>query len=59
MEEPVLRTDRMRKGEGRGTWLTQSVEHATLDLGVVSSIPTLGMEPAKRVGWGERRKPKV
>ena len=28
----------------RGTWLAQSVEHATLDLGVVSSSPALGAE---------------
>ena len=27
-----------------GTWLAHSVEHATLDLGVVSSSPTLGVE---------------
>ena len=29
----------------RGAWLAQSVEHATLDLRVVSSSPTLDMEP--------------
>ena len=28
----------------RGTWLAQSVEHVTFDLGVVSSSPTLGGE---------------
>ena len=28
----------------RGTWLAQSVEHVTLDLGVMSSSPTLGIE---------------
>ena len=28
----------------QGTWLAQSVEHATLDLGVVSASPTLGVE---------------
>lgn len=28
----------------RGTWLAQSVEHVTLDLGVVSLSPTLGVE---------------
>ena len=28
----------------RGTWLGQLVECATLDLGVVSSNPTLGVE---------------
>jgi len=27
-----------------GAWLAQSVEHTTLDLGVVSSSPTLGVE---------------
>ena len=30
----------------RGTWLAQLVERGTLDLGVVSSNPTLGVEPA-------------
>jgi len=30
-----------------GAWLTQSVEHATLHLGVVSSSPTLGVEILK------------
>ena len=39
-----------------GTWLAQSAEHVTLDLRVMSSSPTLGMEP-KREGregkkWG-------
>ena len=29
----------------RGAWLAQSVEHATLDLSVVSSSPKLGAEP--------------
>ena len=29
----------------RGAWPAQSVEHATLDLRVVSSSPTLGIEP--------------
>lgn len=28
----------------RGTWLAQSMDHATLDLGAVSSGPTLGIE---------------
>ena len=28
----------------RGTWLAQSVEYTTLDLGVVSSSPALGIE---------------
>jgi len=27
-----------------GTWLAQSVKHVTLDLGVVSLSPTLGVE---------------
>ena len=27
-----------------GAWLAQSVEYATLDLGVLSSSPTLGVE---------------
>lgn len=29
-----------------GTWQAQSVKHVTTDLGVISSSPTLGMEPA-------------
>lgn len=33
------------KKELRGAWLAQSVEHRTLDLRVVSSSPTLGVEP--------------
>ena len=33
-----------RKGINWGIWLAQSVEHATLDLRVVSLSPTLGME---------------
>ena len=28
----------------KGTWLAQSVQHVTLDPGVVSSSPTLGIE---------------
>ena len=32
----------------RCAWLAQSVKHVTLDLGVVSSSPTLGMEPTKK-----------
>lgn len=32
-------------GGGGGTWLVQSVPHATPDLRLVSSIPKLGMEP--------------
>lgn len=31
----------------RGAWLAQSVEHATLDLGVVSLSPTSGVEIAQ------------
>ena len=27
-----------------GTWLAQSVEHATLDLGILSLSPMLGVE---------------
>jgi len=38
----------MQKEELRGTWLTQLVEHVTLDLGVVSSSPTLDMEPTSK-----------
>ena len=28
----------------RGAWLAQSIEHVTLDLGVVNLSPTLGLE---------------
>ena len=31
----------------RGAWLARSVEQVTLDLGVVSSSPALGMEPTE------------
>ena len=44
----------------KGAWLTQSVEHVILDLGVMSSIPTLSVEGTKKslnklkaVGGGE------
>ena len=33
----------------RGSWLAQSEEHATLDLGVVSSSPTLGIDVTKKM----------
>ena len=32
----------------KGAWLAQSVEHVTLDFRVVSSSPTLGVEPAEK-----------
>lgn len=32
----------------RGAWLAQSVEHATLDLGVMSLSPTLGVDITKK-----------
>ena len=31
-----------------GSWLTQSGEHLTLDLRVMSSVPMLGVEPTKK-----------
>lgn len=34
----------MKKWENWGTWLAQSVDCATLDLGVVSLCPMLGVE---------------
>ena len=34
----------INKSTNRGAWLAQSEEHMTLDLGVVSSSPTLGIE---------------
>jgi len=32
------------KNKYQGTWLAQSVQHVTLDLGVVNLSPTLGIE---------------
>ena len=32
----------------RGTWMAQSMERVTLDLGVVNSSPTLGIEHKKK-----------
>jgi len=32
------------ESQTRGTWVAQSVKHLTLDIGVVGSIPTLGVE---------------
>ena len=32
------------RGEGRGAWLAPSLEHATLDLKVLSLSPTLAVE---------------
>ena len=31
-----------------GAWLAQSVKHMTLDLGVVSSSPTLGVDDLQK-----------
>lgn len=36
--------DKKVKGKWRGAWLTRSVEHETLELGVVSPSPTLDVE---------------
>ena len=48
MEGQVKRGLRLQKPikekDFGGTWLTQSVEHVTLDLGVVSSSSMLGVE---------------
>ena len=38
-------TEEVTKPHLRGTWLAQMVEHATLDLGVMSLSPVLGIEP--------------
>ena len=35
------------KRDGRGAWLAQSEEHVTLDLGVMGSSPTIGVEITK------------
>lgn len=40
--------NQMLSMQERGTWLAQSVVHATLDLRVVNSRLTLGMEPPKK-----------
>ena len=34
----------LKKGDYWGVWLARSVEHLTLDLGVVNSSPTLRVE---------------
>ena len=43
--EDILSEDNFSEQEIflRGAWLAQSVEHVTLDLGVMSSSPTLGI----------------
>ena len=38
------------KGISRGTWLAQSIEHATRDLRVMSSSPMLGVELTEKEG---------
>ena len=35
----------LRENNYGGAWLAQLVEHVTLDLGIVSSSPTIGIEP--------------
>ena len=39
-----LRTEKLKLGKTQGAWLAESGEHATLDLKVGSSSPTLGEE---------------
>ena len=39
-----LQKIKVKEKDLRGTWLAQSVEHATLDLWVMSLSPTLGVE---------------
>ena len=39
----------------RGTWLAHLVEHATLDLEIVSSSPTLGTEIALKKKKSKRK----
>ena len=44
--------------EYRGIWLAQSIEHATVDLGVMSSSPRLGVEittKKKLLEYNDRR----
>ena len=43
-------TDSLRKIQQWGDWLVQSVEHVTLDLGVVSLSPTSGLELIQKKG---------
>ena len=35
----------MSEGQHEGAWLVKSAEHATLDLKVMNSRTTLGLEP--------------
>ena len=42
----------------RDTWVAQSVEYVTLDLGVMSSSPTLGMEPTLKKKARKETNPK-
>lgn len=37
--------------ESRGVWLARSVEYANLGLGVISSSPTLRVEPTLKKKW--------
>ena len=50
---PFLRSPRglFKNCSYGGTWVTQSIEHVTLDLGVVSSSPTLRVEFILKFGF--------
>ena len=43
-EQDQVKTQEYNRVGGRSTWLAQLVEHATLDLGVVSVSPTLDIQ---------------
>lgn len=47
LEKDISNTIRAVTRTSRGTWLAQSVDCGTVDLGVVSSIRTLGVEILK------------
>lgn len=42
------RVDNIKSKGLQATWLVQSVEHASLDLRVINSSPTLGIECKKK-----------
>lgn len=52
MQEQICKGSRcmeiLLENQKRGSWLTQSVEHKALDLGVVSFNPMLGVENQKK-----------
>ena len=43
VNKPFIYREELKTVENRGAWPAKSVKHATLDVGAVSSSPTLGM----------------